>query len=307
MRRLPPSQPRSPPPAGRGGAATTLGVVALALVAGPSQSWRVALDAVAVLGLIAFVFLVLRAGGLSGALGGAAALGALGAALLGAKQSGALPVPVSWVMALLAAALVFGIGGHILRMAIQALRRGILNQHVLLEAAALAGLSGGTLGLVLGSPANYPTAAFFAVAVMVATYHIFSEWLSLIVKTRSSQAVKKLLDLQPATARVLREGAESEVPLETVALGEVVRVRPGESIPVDGEVLTPREEEVVKLVAEANTTKEIAEVLHLSEKTVENHRANAMRKLGMRDRVELALYALRHGLVVAPTRSSVRA
>ena len=59
--------------------------------------------------------------------------------------------------------------------------------------------------------------------------------------------------------------------------------------------LTPREEEVVKLVAEAHTSKEIAAILHLSEKTVENHRANAMRKLGMRDRVELVRYAIRRG------------
>jgi DNA-binding NarL/FixJ family response regulator len=61
--------------------------------------------------------------------------------------------------------------------------------------------------------------------------------------------------------------------------------------------LTPREEEVVKLVAEAHTNKEIAEILHLSEKTVENHRSNAMRKLGMRDRVELVRYAIRRGLI----------
>ncbi len=63
------------------------------------------------------------------------------------------------------------------------------------------------------------------------------------------------------------------------------------------EELTPREEEIVKLVAEANTTRQIAELLHLSEKTVENHRANAMRKLGMRDRVELVRYAIRRGLI----------
>jgi DNA-binding NarL/FixJ family response regulator len=61
--------------------------------------------------------------------------------------------------------------------------------------------------------------------------------------------------------------------------------------------LTPREEEIVKLVAEANTTREIAAMLHLSEKTVENHRANAMKKLGMRDRVELVRFAIRQGLI----------
>lgn len=65
----------------------------------------------------------------------------------------------------------------------------------------------------------------------------------------------------------------------------------------DGDELTPREEEIVKLVAEAHTSKEIAAILHLSEKTVENHRANAMRKLGMRDRVELVRYAIRRGLI----------
>jgi DNA-binding NarL/FixJ family response regulator len=63
------------------------------------------------------------------------------------------------------------------------------------------------------------------------------------------------------------------------------------------EELTPREEEIVKLVAEAHTSKEIAAILHLSEKTVENHRGNAMRKLGMRDRVELVRYAIRRGLI----------
>jgi DNA-binding NarL/FixJ family response regulator len=61
--------------------------------------------------------------------------------------------------------------------------------------------------------------------------------------------------------------------------------------------LTPREQEIVKLIAEAHTNREIAEILHLSEKTVESHRANVLQKLGMRDRVELVRYAIRHGLV----------
>jgi DNA-binding NarL/FixJ family response regulator len=63
------------------------------------------------------------------------------------------------------------------------------------------------------------------------------------------------------------------------------------------EPLTPREQEVVKLIAEAHTNAQIAEILHLAEKTVESHRANVLRKLGMRDRVELVRYAIRRGLV----------
>jgi DNA-binding NarL/FixJ family response regulator len=61
--------------------------------------------------------------------------------------------------------------------------------------------------------------------------------------------------------------------------------------------LTPREEEVVKLIAEAHTNAQIAQILHMAEKTVESHRANVLRKLGMRDRVELVRYAIRRGLV----------
>jgi len=61
--------------------------------------------------------------------------------------------------------------------------------------------------------------------------------------------------------------------------------------------LTPRELDVVKLIAEAHTNKQIAQALHVSEKTVESHRANVLSKLGMRDRVELVRYAIRRGLV----------
>jgi DNA-binding NarL/FixJ family response regulator len=61
--------------------------------------------------------------------------------------------------------------------------------------------------------------------------------------------------------------------------------------------LTPRELEVVKLIAEAFTNKQIAETLRLSEKTVESHRSNLLTKLGMRDRVELVRYAIKSGLV----------
>jgi DNA-binding NarL/FixJ family response regulator len=73
--------------------------------------------------------------------------------------------------------------------------------------------------------------------------------------------------------------------------------------PVDDErkfdPLTPRELEILKLIAEAHTSKEIAEMLFISVKTVERHRANILEKLGMRDRVELTRYAIRRGLIQA--------
>jgi DNA-binding NarL/FixJ family response regulator len=65
------------------------------------------------------------------------------------------------------------------------------------------------------------------------------------------------------------------------------------------EPLSPREQEVLKLISEAHTNRSIAETLHLAEKTVESHRANILRKLGMRDRVELVRYAIKRGLIEA--------
>ena len=73
------------------------------------------------------------------------------------------------------------------------------------------------------------------------------------------------------------------------------RVRRGEQVPT--KVLTAREDEVLKLVAEGSSSREIAEALTISHKTVERHRANILQKLGMRDRTELTRYAIRAGLI----------
>ena len=75
----------------------------------------------------------------------------------------------------------------------------------------------------------------------------------------------------------------------------VERARRGEETREDP--LSPRETEVVKLIAEGWTSREIADALVLSEKTIERHRSNILEKLGMRDRVELTRYAIRRGLV----------
>jgi DNA-binding NarL/FixJ family response regulator len=73
------------------------------------------------------------------------------------------------------------------------------------------------------------------------------------------------------------------------------RMRRGE--PWQGDPLTPREREVLKLIAEAHSNERIAEELCISKKTVGRHRANILAKLGMHDRVQLTRYAIRRGLV----------
>jgi DNA-binding NarL/FixJ family response regulator len=133
------------------------------------------------------------------------------------------------------------------------------------------------------------------VAVLILSMHDDERYLFEALKAGASgyvlkrQADEDLLD----AVRSVQRGEPFLTPDAQRALIKDVLERGLE----DTDELTPREQEVVKLVAEAHTNREIAEILHLAEKTVESHRANAMRKLGMRDRVELVRYAVRRGLI----------
>jgi Cu+-exporting ATPase len=95
-----------------------------------------------------------------------------------------------WIMLTLALETMFVTGWFVKKMAWASLRRGILNQHTLLEFAAFAGLAGGLLGLFV-SP-RFPAGDFFAVSTFVTTYHILSDYVSKVVRTRSGQAIRKL-------------------------------------------------------------------------------------------------------------------
>jgi DNA-binding NarL/FixJ family response regulator len=102
-------------------------------------------------------------------------------------------------------------------------------------------------------------------------------------------------DLIEAVRAVAAGGRFMSATADAGAIEELIER--GEDQPHDP--LTPRELDVVKLIAEAYTNRQIAEILKVSEKTVESHRANVLGKLGMRDRVELVRYAIRRGLVEA--------
>ena len=217
--------------------ATSLAAIGLIATVTGIASILVPLSVVVVMVPVAFV--ILRKAGTGLAVAGSAGIVAPGVAALVLRAVG-LAGPAwlpGWLTLGLALFMVAGVARRILVMAYQSARRGILNQHVLLEVGAFAGIAGGVIGLSGVFP-RYPTADFFAVAVLVATYHIFSEWLALLVKTRSSQAVCKLLDLQPDLATVLRNGAEVQVPVDQIVVGEKLRVRPGERVPVDARVVS---------------------------------------------------------------------
>jgi DNA-binding NarL/FixJ family response regulator len=112
-----------------------------------------------------------------------------------------------------------------------------------------------------------------------------------------------------ASGYVLKHAADTDLidALRTVARGgtflsgqtqrELLRSWEAGTADQELQPLTQRELEVVKLIAEAHTNRQIADTLQLSEKTVESHRSNVFAKLGIRDRVELVRYAIRRGLV----------
>ena len=138
------------------------------------------------------------------------------------------------------------------------------------------------------------------VHVLILSMHESEQYLYEALRAGASGYVVKTVadrDLVEACRATLR-GQPFLYPGAVTALvnDHLRRAREGK-LPLDP--LTPRETEVIKLVAESYTNRQIAEALIISEKTVDRHRANILEKLGMRDRVELTRYAIRNGLVDA--------
>ena len=106
-------------------------------------------------------------------------------------------------------------------------------------------------------------------------------------------------EVDQALLNAIRAVSRGDAFLTNAVERTIVREWMSDSSSGPEEPLSPREQEVLKLISEAFTNKQIAETLHLAEKTVESHRANLLRKLGMRDRVELVRYAIRRGLTEA--------
>jgi DNA-binding NarL/FixJ family response regulator len=134
------------------------------------------------------------------------------------------------------------------------------------------------------------------VRVLILSMHDSSEYLFEALRAGASGYVLKSAadrDLIEACRAAMRD----EPVLSPAALRALIREHLSRESPHRPDTLTPRETQIVKLIAEAHSTKEIAEMLILSPKTVERHRANILEKLGMKDRVELTRYAIRRGLV----------
>ena len=114
----------------------------------------------------------------------------------------------------------------------RALRNGVLNMAVLVV------LSVGT-GYVfsVGSTFFFPGVQFYEAVAVLLVFILLGHWLEMRARAGASEAIRALLDLAPPMATVIRDGRETEVPTSEVMAGETVIIRPGNKIPVDGEVV----------------------------------------------------------------------
>jgi len=134
------------------------------------------------------------------------------------------------------------------------------------------------------------------VDVLILSMHDDERYLFEALKAGASGYVLKQKADQDLVDAVRAVG-RGESFLTNSALGSLVREWMADASSGPREPLSPREQEILKLIAEAHTNREISDLLGLSAKTVESHRASILRKLGMRDRVELVRYAIRRGLI----------
>jgi DNA-binding NarL/FixJ family response regulator len=132
------------------------------------------------------------------------------------------------------------------------------------------------------------------VAVLVLSMHDDERYLFEALQAGASGYVLKR-EADQALVEAVRAVGRGDAFITNAAERSLVREWMADDSTGPREPLTLREREVLKLIAEAYTNREIGEILHLAPKTVESHRANLLRKLGMRDRVELVRYAIRRG------------
>lgn len=124
------------------------------------------------------------------------------------------------------------------------LRHGVANMHTLIAMGTTVAYGYSVAVVLLDSVApqvlvdnGISTEVYFDTAAIIIALILLGRFLEARARGRTSEAIRRLIGLQPNTARVIRDGEEQDVPVDTVVPGEVVLVRPGEKVPVDGEVI----------------------------------------------------------------------
>jgi Cu+-exporting ATPase len=140
---------------------------------------------------------------------------------------------VNWLMAALATPVQFYVGWQYYQGAYKSLRNRSANMDVLIAMGSSAAYFY-SIPVLLGL---IPGHVYFETAAVIITLIRVGKFLEAHAKGQTSEAIKKLIGLQPKTARIIRDGNEMEIPADEVLVGDIVIVRPGEKLPVDGVVV----------------------------------------------------------------------
>ncbi len=140
---------------------------------------------------------------------------------------------VRWLMLALTTPVVFYVGWQFINGAYKALRNRTANMDVLIAMGSLAAYLY-SLPILFGWVEGH---VFFETAAVIVTLIVLGRFLEARAKARTGESLRALLNLKPKTARIERDGQEHEIPADEVAVGDIVVVRPGERIPVDGSVV----------------------------------------------------------------------
>jgi len=144
---------------------------------------------------------------------------------------------INWLFLALATPVQFYVGWDYYVGGFKSLRAGSANMDVLVAMGSSAAYFYSFAVLLFAGLGGH---VYFETSAMIITLIKLGKMLEARAKGRTSEAIKKLMGLRPKTARVVREGAEVDVPIESVLLGDLVVVRPGERLPVDGVVVEGR-------------------------------------------------------------------
>ncbi|MCU6711525.1 heavy metal translocating P-type ATPase [Paenibacillus sp. J5C_2022] len=142
-----------------------------------------------------------------------------------------------WVQMALAAPVQFIIGKQFYVGAYKSLRNGAANMDVLVAMGTSAAYFYSVYQAIVTTGTLQEPHLYFETSAVLITLIVLGKYFEAKAKGRSSEAIKKLMGLQAKTATVVREGVEQEIPLEEVVIGDTILVKPGEKIPVDGEML----------------------------------------------------------------------
>ncbi|MCA9732946.1 heavy metal translocating P-type ATPase [candidate division KSB1 bacterium] len=152
--------------------------------------------------------------------------------LMFAAMFGGLMIPfMSGIMVLAAAPVVFWIGKDTHLSSLRILRHGGTNMDVLISLGAVAAFATGIAALFL------PVANYAAIAAMIICFHITGRFLEFKARGRTSTAIQKLMQLEAKSATLLHGNEEVVVPIESIQVGDILIVKPGEKIPADGEII----------------------------------------------------------------------